>query len=69
MLVLPKESNCSSKYKGVSLSNKGKWQVHISIGNRKQKYLGCYDSEEEAARVYNEEAKKIHGKFARLNQL
>ena len=67
MVILPKEPNCSSRFKGVSLDNKGKWQVHISIGKGKQKYLGAYNDEETAAKVYNKAAKKFHGKFAKLN--
>lgn len=40
----------------------GKWQCHIQ-----KDYLGLFDSEETAARAYNEEAKKRFGEFARLN--
>ena len=56
------------KYKGVSFYkryNKFRVQITISKGNRKQ--LGYYNSEEQAARVYDETAKKYHGEFAVLN--
>lgn len=35
--------------------------------NGKQKRLGYYKSEEEAARAYDEAARKYHGEFANLN--
>ena len=44
--------------KGVSFHEKsGVYQVHIS--------LGCYDTLEEAKKVYDETAKKLHGDFFR----
>ena len=46
----------SSKYRGVS-KNGNKWQVHIMI-NKKNKYIGIYDSEEIAARIYDVESIK-----------
>ncbi len=64
------EKPMSSKYKGVSQIKTGrkKWQASISV-NRKQTYLGSFDSEEEAASVYNEAAVKYYGEFAKLNAL
>ena len=32
-----------------------------------QKYIGTFETKEEAAMAYNEYAKKLHGEFARLN--
>lgn len=55
----------SSKYKGVSLKS-GKYEASITIAG-KGCYLGRFESEEDAARAYDATAKKIHGKFARLN--
>lgn len=52
----------SSRFKGVSFDKKrNKWVAGIAIN------LGRFDSEEEAARVYDVAAAKIHGEFARLN--
>ena len=59
----------SSKYKGVHWDKKNrKWAVHIYRDN---KSVGCgrYETEEEAARVFNEHALSLYGEFARLNQI
>ena len=55
----------SSKYRGVS-RNGNKWQVLIMI-NRKKTYIGNYDSEEYAAKAYDQYAIKYHGDKARTN--
>jgi hypothetical protein len=55
----------TSKYKGVS-SRQGKWRAYISPKGR-QKHLGTFDSEIEAAKAYDEAAKKLFGNFACLN--
>ena len=61
--------NTSSKYKGVYWNKeKRKWQVKITAG-KKNKYLGCFNSEIDAARAYNEAAKKYFGEFAHLNKI
>ena len=54
-----------SKFKGVSFFKKsGKWSAGIRIDG-KQTYLGCFDTEIEAAKAYEEKAKEIHGEFFR----
>lgn len=67
-----KNYSYSSKYKGVSRrvpsrKNKIMWQAHVYLGNRKTEYIGSFDSEEAAARAYDEAAKKLYGAKAKLN--
>lgn len=62
-----KRKGRSSKYKGVSWQKAyKKWVVQIKV-NKKGIFLGRFDTEEEAARVYNEAALKYHKEFANLN--
>ena len=57
----------SSKYKGVCWNKKSKkWQAHIHY-NGISIHLGLFDSEEDAAKAYDEAAKIYHGEFAVLN--
>jgi hypothetical protein len=58
-----------SRYKGVDFrpANSGKcWRARIRI-NGKRLYLGSFDNELDAAKAYDEAAKKYHGQFAGLN--
>jgi len=58
-----------SKYKGVIwFKQTGKWQACITL-NKKKRHLGYFFCEKEAARVYNKQAKKLFGRFARLNEV
>jgi HNH endonuclease len=61
------EGNYSSPYKGVSQRGK-KWRAQITL-DKKVIHIGTYDSEIEAAVAYNEMATKLHGEFAKLNDL
>jgi hypothetical protein len=57
----------TSAYKGVSWHKATKtWRATISADKR-QRSLGYFHSEIEAARAYDEAAKSLHGEFARLN--
>lgn len=57
----------TSKFKGVSWDKiNNRWKAQISV-NWKTLNLGRYLKEDEAALAYDEAAKKLFGKFARLN--
>lgn len=53
----------TSRFKGVSwCKRRGRWRVTIQ-----GKHIGYYDNEELAAYAYNQEATKLFGLFAKLN--
>jgi hypothetical protein len=57
----------SSRFIGVSFDKRrGCWYAYINYGG-KRIWLGRFDSEIEAAKTYDNAAKKYHGEFARLN--
>lgn len=58
----------AGKYKGVHQSSSGKFYVKIKF-HGKQLYYGSYESELEAAMVYNINAEKLFGKFANYNKM
>lgn len=57
----------TSNYKGVSW-HKGnkKWIAYIKI-NGKRLYLGLFNNEVEAAKIYDKEAKQLFGEYANIN--
>ena len=60
--------NSISKYLGVSWdSEKIRWVSHIKV-NGKNKKLGRFRTELEAAIIYNIAARKYHGEFANPNK-
>jgi hypothetical protein len=61
-----KKHNCKNPYKGVYEKRSGRYTAMI-FDNSKLKYLGVFDSAEEAAKVYDARASIIFGEFARLN--
>ncbi|MHC4259417.1 MAG: AP2/ERF family transcription factor [Planctomycetota bacterium] len=57
----------TSKYKGVSWKKSSrKWQAHIGFQKR-DIHLGYFRDEIDAAKAYDEAARKYHGEFACLN--
>jgi len=57
----------TSKYKGVSwIKQYQKWYACIKC-NGKNRNLGYFDNEMEAAKVYDEKAKELFGEFAKTN--
>jgi hypothetical protein len=57
----------TSKYKGVHWrKDRGRWSSEIKVKYQRIK-LGCYATEEEAARAYDAAATQHFGEFARLN--
>lgn len=61
------EKNSTSKYLGVDFDkSRNKWKSRIRF-NGKELYLGRFDSEIDAAKAYDEAAKKYHKEFANPN--
>lgn len=59
----------TSRFKGVSWCNRDKkWVAHIEVRGR-QKNIGGFRSEEEAAAAYNRAATEAWGEFAKVNNL
>lgn len=65
------QTGSKSRFLGVSFYKKtSKWVAFISFGgNNRNKHLGYYKTEEEAAAAYNNAALKYHGEFANLNKI
>jgi hypothetical protein len=62
-----KVKGCASKYKGVSYHKPyKKWRAIIKF-ERRRIFLGYFDNEIDAAKAYDEAAKKYHREFAVLN--
>ena len=55
----------TSRFKGVSRTGK-RWLARIHFGGR-EIYLGCFGTEEEAAKAFDTAASYYQGEFAYLN--
>jgi len=59
--------NTKSIFKGVCTThNSGKWRAYIKVGE-KQKHLGLFEYEIDAAKSYDSAALEYYGEFAHLN--
>jgi hypothetical protein len=64
---VPPQKNNKCGFKGVRWNERDRlWYAQI-MSNKEYKYLGCFDSAEEAARAYDKQAKIDFGEFAYLN--
>lgn len=63
--VINRKSNNKSGYRGIYLF-RNKWRAMIQYQNARH-YGGSYKNEIDAAKAYDELAKKLHGDFAMLN--
>lgn len=62
-----RDSDNSSRFKGVSFHTQNhNWKSRIYI-NGKEQHIGVYESEKLAALAYNEVAIELFGEYARLN--
>lgn len=62
-----KKNKKNSKYKGVQRTASGKYQACIWFNKKNHIIGGSYETEEEAALVYNKKAKELQGEFAYEN--
>jgi osmotically-inducible protein OsmY len=65
MNAIKRKNKTTSQYKGVCWTNK-RWQANINVNGR-QLYLGRFKVEEDAARAYDDAARRYFGEFARTN--
>lgn len=64
----------TSKYIGVSYISGGpkrikRWRAYIKLSNGKQKIIGYFHTEKEAAIARDKEAKKVYGEYGSFNNV
>ena len=65
----PRRISSESRFKGVSrVRGYDRWRAYIKRDGVK-KHIGYFDSEEDAARAYNNYAVLLHGEFSRINAI
>jgi hypothetical protein len=64
-----KQKNNSSGYRGIYHDKKDNSYDSFINKDGKRFYLGRYKNIIEAAKAYNEAAIKLHGKYAKLNEI
>jgi hypothetical protein len=71
------QNNCNTKLRKDNKSGfcgvywhkvAGAWSAEISVNQKKQR-IGFFDSSKKAAQAYNDVAMRLHGEFAKLNNL
>ena len=68
--IINSRQKSGRKYKGVSRTAYGKWAATIKPADSDTTFwLGAFNTEEEAAKAYDEAAKKYHKEFAYLNNI
>ena len=64
-----KGKNNTSGFKGVSWDkSRKKWRAYLTK-NYKQQFIGRFDDKKEAAKAYNNRARKEFGNFCKLNKV
>ncbi|KAL8251067.1 hypothetical protein R6Q59_034760 [Mikania micrantha] len=61
------EDRKEKKYRGVSQRASGNWAAEIKVPGKERKWLGTYNTAEEAARVYDRANIQYRGKNAKTN--
>jgi len=57
----------TSGYKGVSWDPQARKWVALIMADRKRRFLGLFETAEEAGRAYDAAARELHGEFALTN--